>query len=168
MSNEFGDLQDRLDTLLESTESIRAEIKKENAKHDVRIRTNRRATFAAIIVGLLGVLVGGAGVDSAHNASASAHKANAAVVKSNRIVKISRTASCNQSVKFQLNQRAAEKDQIRVVVDALTAQEVRSPALTARIDAFYDTYDKKVDQDHELRDCSRAGIAKYLGLKKGS
>src|SRR5204862_288493 len=55
-------LEERLETLLESTEGIRQNIAAENIKRDKRIRVNQRATIAAIIAALLGVTVGVVGI----------------------------------------------------------------------------------------------------------
>lgn len=169
MASEYKDLEGRLDSLLESTESIRTEIKKENKKRDVRIRTNRVATFAAIVAAVIGIFIGGVGVAEAHSAANSARQANraAAVIVAN--TNRSRKASCDQYNNQQTVLDAAQKDQIRVLVKAVTPTGVRdTPELRKRIADFYVLYDKKVDQDYPARDCSPAGIAKYLHLSAPS
>lgn len=163
MISGFSDLEERLDALLESTENIRTEIKRENKTRDVRIRTNRIATIAAIVAAVVGIFVGGIGVGSAHNAANSARNANrsAAVINANST--LSRKASCDQ---YNIQQRSldeAQKDQIRVVVTAVTPS-THTPKLDKQIADFYIVYDKQVDKDYPQRDCTPIGIARYLHL----
>lgn len=68
-----------------------------------------------------------------------------------------RVASCEQFNMQAAAGRAADKANIRV----LTAQA--GPATDpAHIRAFLAQYDASVDRGHPTRDCSPAGIAKYL------
>lgn len=173
MANEYRDLEGRLDDLLDSTENIRKEIKRENAKHDVRIRTNRRAVFAAILVAVLGVLVGTGGLSAAHDANGAATHANKAAqvaqmanVKTNQILSTSRKASCDSAAASTTKTRQGQKDQIRVLVGALLAANhtPATPELTVAVNRFYVRYDKTVDKDNPVRDCTPRGIACFLKL----
>lgn len=164
MASETKDLEDRLDTLLESTEQIRHEIKTENTRTAKRIRTNRLVTFVVAVLGAIGILIGGIGVHSAHDARDSARKANAAVVSTNNVLATSRVASCNAYNANQDHEAGAQKGLIRVVVTAVTKNQPQTPRLKLGIKEFYVTYDKKVDSEYAHRDCSPAGIASFLHI----
>lgn len=166
MANENQNLEGRLDDLLDSTESIRVEIKRENAKHDVRIRTNRRAVIAAILVAIIGVLVGFGGLNAAHDASAAAERAKAANEKTNQILTTSRKASCDAQIDSALKTRKGQKDQVRVEVNALLAASKTplSPRAVAAVGRFYMKYDATVDRDNPTRDCTPRGIACFLKI----
>lgn len=178
--NGLKDIEKRLDDLLESSEDIRAQIKVENDRRDqqnrnneTRMRTNRFTARIAIIVAVIGILVGYSGRHDAHTASRSAARANAAAhvaqvanVKTNQILASSRKGSCNAQVVSALKANKGQKDQIRVLVDALLAANHTppSPELNAAVARFYVKYDHTVDKDNPLRDCTPRGIACFLNI----
>lgn len=164
MISGFSDLEERLDSLLESTESIRTEIKRENKKRDVRIRTNRIATFAAIVAAVVGISIGGVGVSTAHDASMSARRANAALAHTNSILATSRKASCDSGASQAIKTRAGQKKQIRILVTALVKGSPDTPEVRQRIADFEMTYDKQVNVDNPVRDCTQRGIACFLNI----
>lgn len=71
-----------------------------------------------------------------------------------------RVAGCEQYNAQQEIVKAGDKAEIRIVVAALVPHP--SPAQQVRIDAFYRRYNHVVEITHPARDCSPAGIAKYL------
>lgn len=164
MASEHTELEGRLDALLQSTESVRVEIQKENKKRDVRIRTNRIATFAAIAAAVVGIGIGGIGVSTGHDASASARHANAALAHTNAILATSRKASCDSLASQATQTRAGQKRQIRILVTALTKGAPNTPDVRQQIADFELAYDKEVNVDNPVRDCTPRGIACYLKL----
>lgn len=74
-----------------------------------------------------------------------------------------RFASCHQYNHQQDLQVDAEKTEIRFAVNQLTAHSTR-PGISQDVTAFLEGYDTTVRNSHKPRDCSAAGIAKYLGL----
>lgn len=82
-------------------------------------------------------------------------------------ISTSRVASCNQSNTQQTDQAKAEKAEIRILIAAL-AQGTTDPSISDRIKTFYKDYDAQVDSAHPQRDCTTAGIAKFLNLNPGN
>lgn len=151
---------DQLEQLEVRLGDIHAELTKEAKKRDTRIRTNRILT----VLCLAGLIVGGFYARSAHE-DLSAQ--NARTDKA-------RIASCNQSNDAQINQRHAERIEIRKLLDALV-QAASDPGLAEmRAETFLngarkdgsDGYYATIDMAHPLRDCTPEGIARYLNIAR--
>ena len=94
--------------------------------------------------------------DRADQAAARADQANRDRIEA-------QTAQCHQ-FNVQVGQTVAgDKAEIRILVAALAPNP--SPAIERRIQDFYPRYDRVVDITHPKRDCTPAGIAKYLRQK---
>lgn len=141
-------LEDRLEALLKSTEGIRAGIERENRRRDKKIKTNMFAIAFALVVGVVGITVGGIGIKTAVDAN---HERDGA-----------RIASCIQYNLQQKAQAAAEIAESRDFVAALVEDAGNSPAAVASGKAFDRSHDSLIGDAHASRDCTPAGIARYL------
>lgn len=133
-------LEERLETLLESTEGIREQIVEENRRAKSRARRHLAAIALALLVGVFGVK---------------------ATVDANNERDSARVASCLQYNKQQAAQAGVEVGESEDFVSAL---EGRHPTakLQAAAKAFNREHDRKINNAHAGRDCSPAGIRRYL------
>lgn len=144
---------------------IHGELQKEGIKRDERIHTNRVLNVWAIAAAIIGIIAGGAAGfygQSVHNDQrAAAHRTAAA-----------RIASCEQDNGHAIDQRDADKAEIRRVTDALVESAADPGLAQLRAETFLrghkadhsDGYDALVDKEHPYRDCTPSGIAKYLNI----
>ena len=156
-----GSLEQRLIALLESTEGIRSEIRVENVKRDKRIRTNQIAIIITSILGVIGISVGAAGFHSQQVANRNNAKA--------------RIASC-----LQYNQQQKDNAEIDIhdshdlIALAIASNPKSKTANPKTIKKFEDRFNKVHDASirfrhaQHYRDCSPAGIRKYLSAQPKS
>lgn len=149
-------LETRLENLLESTEGIREAIATENTKRDLAIRSNRRVLRGVILS--VAVMIAAIVITVAYavRSSDDLHAFRSSTTTA-------RIFSCKQDVAKAKLQIRAEKAEIRKTIGALAAQS-HDPNIAARVHAFYVDYDRTVEAEHPLRDCTPAGIAAYLGI----
>lgn len=141
-------LEDRLEALLKSTEGIREGIAEENRRRDKRIRWTRNASILVALIAVVGIAVGTVGIKTAVDAN---HERDSA-----------RVASCLQFNLQQKAQAAAEIAESRDFVAALVKDAGNSPAAVASGKAFDRSHDSLIGDAHASRDCTPAGIARYL------
>lgn len=112
---------------------------------------------------VMGVLVGVVVVlaFSVWNTAGSARKAHNALSDYIAATQVARVASCENSNVSELKQAAAEKIESHDFVAGLIAGST-DPAVIARGAAFNATHDRLITGAHSLRDCSPAGIARFL------
>lgn len=99
--------------------------------------------------------------DSAHDARRDARKAQTALSSYIDATQVARVAACQNSNVSELKQAAAEKIESHDFVAGLIAGST-DPAVIARGAAFNATHDLLITGAHSLRDCTAAGIAKFL------
>lgn len=149
---------------------------KDAEANDKRMRSNYRmvrvaliVAFIAVLAGITGIVVGGKGIQSQHEA--------------NQNTLTARIGSCNQSNAAQITQIRAEKKEADEDViatearDRNTADHIAPPPHTPEIEAKVQEYlasqnkiteDQaaakkiRIDQEHVLRVCTPEGIAQYL------
>lgn len=97
----------------------------------------------------------------ARHASSAAKKAQTALATYIAQTQVARVASCNNSNVSELKQAVAERIESHDFVAALTAGAT-DPVVVAKGAAFNMTHDRIITGAHSLRDCSPAGIAKFL------
>lgn len=147
-----GEQEEKLDDLLlaiDGEHGVNARLK--DLKDSARTRTI--VLVAAITVALaVAVVASGVGFKAANDLRTS----KAATQRA-------RVASCHQFNVQQKAQANAETVEIRAVVFAIVAGD-RSAETTHRVEQFYLKYDRLIAESHPLRDCTAAGINRYLGL----
>lgn len=147
------EMADRLDVKLQG---LRDDLADEAAKRDVRIRTNRRATWAALAVGAIGIIVGGVGIRQVHDANASrAQRTLAACLQANDQTDRSITAAEATSDDF---------------IDYLGTAAKANPTTDAKklqtfIDGAKAAQHTVIEKNYPKRDCSPAGIAAFYAPK---
>lgn len=142
-------LEDRLGSLLIAISELRSDIANENIQRDLRIRSSERAIFWSRVANGVAGLVALAAVFVGFSARADLHS-------SLRNTASQRIASCVQYNRQQVEQRNAEKSEIRQLTSLAQAGQL------AAVKKFLADYDATVDKAHTPRDCTAAGIEKYL------
>lgn len=147
-------LTELLEEVLGSTKGIRDEMVIENRKRDTRIRTNRYAVVLAGLAALIGCIVGIQG-------QKAAHKATHAVQISEQERTERTLASCLQAnVAADTAIKAADKHDI--VLSNNLAPAPRTAKTQQRVDVFLKQEHQSAVEGNPLRDCSPAGIEKFL------
>lgn len=114
-------------------------------KHSLRV--GRVLTVVAILSAVVAAIVGIAAIRQQD--------------RTNRATDAARITAClNQNVAIGVDVAGIKSDQ-KTFVDLLFPLP-HSPDVQKRIDAGLKVYDDGVDQHHSLRDCSPAGVKKYL------
>lgn len=149
------DFMGRFDAAVASVDRLYEEIARENAirntenaKRDQRIKTNRRWNRGVMVLALIGILVGVRGVRLQHEANAS--------------TKAARIGSCLQYNRQQADQTQAEISQSHDLIATLAKGAPKGPATDAAVARYNRSHDALIRGEHKARDCSPAGIKKYL------
>lgn len=136
-----------------------------------RTNVNRNAIIVAVVLTVVALGVGAAGFISAHTANRSAdtanrsaHTARASLAAYLKDRDAARIGSCLQANIQQSQQADAEVKQSHDFIAQLTKGSV-DPRLPARVKAYNDEHDALIRDSHALRDCSPAGIRKYLATQ---
>jgi hypothetical protein len=139
-------LEHRLQVLLTSTEGIRKQLRLENQKRDRRI-------FWSRVLVVIALVVGAGGVFSGLRASNDLHTSNARTTNA-------RIVSCDQynvQERAQVHaEEAAWRNFGKAFIDA-------DPSARDAILGFLPKQYALIIAAHKSRDCSPAGVAKYLG-----
>lgn len=151
-----GELNARLDLMIDKIDVLRQETEREGEKRDTRIRTNRILNGFAFVLVVVAIFIALAGIRAQDNASASSHDA--------------RIASCNQYNMQQHAQAQAERSEFGALDAAFRAAVAANPPGTAeeaaRTAAFFRDLDTRIARavvaGHQQRDCTPEGIKKFL------
>lgn len=145
------DLIGRLESLQQSIDGLREDTRK-------KVRTNRRAIIAAVVIGMLGVAFGGIGIKHGIDADNS---------RKQRTV-----AACQQANDAVQKQADADKDHFDAFIDLLVSYSGgRVPPKTVQAAkkkqhaSIQNVAETATDKGGLHRDCSPAGLAKYYAPK---
>lgn len=148
-----GSVNAKLDQLLVAIETTREETARQNKLRDRRIQRSGIAIVAAFVVGIGGGIY-------AWSANGSANEAKDALKASQAQTQVARRASCDQSNRATQNTRDALVGGIAIVQPGPTA----TPEQVAALVQFKADYKAATEKKLPLRDCTDAGIAKFLGI----
>ncbi len=155
-----NDLVAQIASLDAALGSVHETLKAEGVKRDKRIRSNRWATALAILAALIGIGVGILGVNAGRSSQRALDEANAQR-NENKI------AACLQYKKQQEQGIDSDIAQSHDLIDALAASSPQTPATDTAVVAYNEKHDALIREGHPLRDCSPAGIEKYLSDQEG-
>lgn len=148
-------LPERLAAATAELAAARQAFETQAVTNERRMAANRRMTVwalragaVAMLVALVGVTVG---IVGAHDRAVSTRDTNA-----------KRVASCLQFNVQQRNQRDAEVAESHDFVAALVGTAGSTPQAERLADSFNTNHDRLIRNSHADRDCTPAGIAKYL------
>lgn len=155
-------LEDMADRLDEKLGGLRTDMAVEAEKRDKRIRTNRITTWAAVLVGVLGIVVGAVGVVAALDA-----RSNLAAYLADR--NVARVASCFQSNEAVQKNADVVKQNFDDFIDLLVSyaggtadvQKVQN-AKDRQHASIQKVADTPLAKGGLRRDCSPAGIKAFL------
>ncbi len=147
-------LGDRLKTINTTLEKLRADLARDNEKRDKRIRLHRIAIACAFLVAGFGVLVGAWGIHEVRNANDERDTA--------------RLAACrqyNEQEQQGIDASTAQSHDALVQLTGL-AVDIGVQLPPGFIDSYNERHDKLIRMGHPLRDCTPAGIDKYLNAER--
>lgn len=156
------ELVQALQSMHKSVEGVREDMAEEGRKRDIRIRTNRIATFAAVGAAIIGVVVASVGISDVHAANS---ERNARTI-----------AACQQSNIAVLRGAVKDEKNFDDFIDVLVAEARNTgrpavdPALIRRVKLaehlkIEAEAHRSFDHGGLYRDCSPAGIARFYSAK---